>query len=128
MKKVLIVLFIILLSSCSKVKVVETCYYGQIFSSFASTEKNNLEQCQSYYAEFESAKKSGKLATQSILRLTSVMIRFEFDDEESVNYYLNKDGLFTYHKNGFMYQSYVRKELFTELLENIEIQKQTQQP
>jgi hypothetical protein len=27
-----------------------------------------------------------------------------------------------------MYQSYVRKELFTELLENIEIQKQAQQP
>jgi hypothetical protein len=56
------------------------------------------------------------------------MVRFEFDDEENVNYYLNKDGLFTYDKNGFMYQSYVRKELFTELLENIEIQKQTQQP
>lgn len=128
MKKVLIVLLIILLSSCSKVKVVETCYYSQIFSSFASTEKNNLEQCQSYYSEFESAKTDGKIAKQSILRLTSIMVRFEFDDEESVNYYLNKDGLFTYDKNGFMYQSYVRKELFTELLENIEIQKQTQQP
>lgn len=123
MKKILIVLFIILSTSCAKVKVVETCYYGQIFSSFASTEKNNLEQCQSYYSEFESAKTKGKLATQSILRLTSVMIRFEFDDEENVNYYLNKDGLFTYDKNGFMYQSYVRKELFTELLENIEILK-----
>jgi len=128
MKKLLIVLIILLLSSCTKVKVVEACYYGQIFSSFASTEKNNLEQCQSYYSEFESAKTNGKLATQSILGLTSVRVRFEFDDEENVNYYLNKDGLFTYDKNGFMYQSYVRKELFTELLENIEIQKQTQQP
>ncbi len=128
MKKIIIVLFIILLSSCTKVYVVEACYYTQIFSSFASTEKNNLEQCQSYYSEFESAKSKGKIATQSILRLTSFMVRFEFDDEENVNYYLNKDGLFTYDKNGFMYQSYVRKELFTELLENIEIQKQTQQP
>lgn len=94
-----------------------------MISSFISNEKNNLEQCQSYYSEFESAKTKGKLATQSILRLTSVMIRFEFDDEENVNYYLNKDGLFTYDKNGFMYQSYVRKELFIELLENIEILK-----
>jgi len=128
MKKLLIVLIILLLSSCTKIKVVKACYYTQIFSSFASLEKNNLEQCQSYYSEFESAKADGKLASQSILRLTSVRIRFEFDDEENVNYFLNKDGVFTYDKNGFMYQSYVRKELFTELLENIEIQKQTQQP
>lgn len=128
MKKILIVLFIILLTSCTEARVVEACYYTQLFSSFASTEKNNLEQCQSYYSEFESAKTKGKLATQSILRLTSVMVRFELDDEKSVTYYLNKDGLFTYDKNGFMYQSFVREELFTELLENIEIQKQTQQP
>jgi len=101
MKKVLIVLFIILLSSCTKVKVVEACYYGQIFSSFASTEKNNLEQCQSYFVEFESAKSKGKIAKQSILRLTSVMVRFELDNEESVHYYLNKGGIIKYGKNGF---------------------------
>lgn len=128
MKKILIVLFITLLSSCTKVKVVEACYYGQMISSFISIEKNNLEQCQSYYSEFESAKTDGKLNSESILRINSMMIRFEFEDDENINYFFNKDGLFTYEKNGFTYQAYVRKELFTELLENIEIQKQAQQP
>jgi L-ribulose-5-phosphate 3-epimerase UlaE len=127
MKKTLLILSIVILSSCSKVNDLERCHYSQLLSSFISLETNNLEYCKSIYKEIENAKVNAKVNKDFLFKFDSIGIYFVFPDDVSETYFLSIDGTLSYNLNDTHYSTHIRKELFTELMDNIDKQKESLQ-
>ena len=122
MKKALILLSVLLLSSCAQTKVVKACQYSIIVSSFLP--EADQELCQTVYDAIDSAKFNRRIIDERIFDIFSIHIRFQFGEGDEEFYMINKDGTITYEENDLTYKIDIGEEIVALLIDNIESQKQ----
>ncbi len=123
MKKTIIVLMIVLLTSCAKIPEVKSCHYGVLISSYMG--QSNQDICQTIYDAIDSAKFNRKISDDLLFGIDSVLINFQFEDKEAEHYFINKDGILTYQNKDFFYKSTIDKKLYDLMIEAIELEKQS---
>ncbi len=123
MKKIAIVLMLVLLSSCAKIPEVKSCHYGALISSYIG--QSNQGICQTVYDAIDSAKFNRNISDDLLFGIDSVLINFQFDDKEDESFFINKDGILTYEIEENIYRSKIDKKLYSLIIEEIELEKQS---
>ena len=123
MKRLIIGLIIVLLSSCTKIPEVKSCHYGVLISSYIG--QSNQGICQTVYDAIDSAKFNRNISDDLLFGIDSVLINFQFEDKESEHYFISKDGILTYQIKDFIYRSKIDKKLYSLIIEEIELEKQS---
>lgn len=123
MKKIVIVLMIVLLTSCAKIPEVKSCHYGVLISSYIG--QSNQDICQTIYDAIDSAKFNRKISEDLLFGIDSVLINFQFEDKEDESFFVNKDGILTYEIEDNIYRSKIDKKLYSLIIEEIESEKQS---
>lgn len=118
MKKGLIVFTILLLSACSKSSEIENCRYNYIAQSYVKPVEIN--ECVAIYKEIESAKSKSNVNKELILDGYSILIHFDFVENESEDYIVNSDGTLLFDVEDTHYSVMMSKEFYIQLKENIE--------
>ena len=121
MKKLFLIISILILSACSETKVVESCRYSIIVSSFLPEADQTI--CQTVYDSIDSAKFNRTIVEQREFDIFSIHIRFMLNDGVEETYFIGKDGTITYEMNGMIYKIKIDKEMVNLLINNIESQK-----
>ena len=93
MKKLIIGL-IIVLSSCAKIPDIKSCHYGVLISSYIG--QSNQDICQTVYDAIDNAKFNRRISDDLLFGIDSVLINFQFENEEEETYFINKEGILTY--------------------------------
>lgn len=122
MKKFIIGL-IILLSSCAKIPDVKSCHYGVLISSYIG--QSNQDICQTVYDAIDNAKFNRRISDDLLFGIDSVLINFQFENEEDETYFINKEGILTYQIKDIFYQTTIDKKLYSLIIEEIELEKQS---
>ena len=123
MKKIAIVLMIVLLTSCAKIPEVKSCHYGVLISSYIGQSNHGI--CQTVYDAIDSAKFNRNISDDLLFGIDSVLINFQFDDKEDESFFINKDGILTYEIEENIYRSKIDKKLYSLIIEEIELEKQS---
>lgn len=123
MKKIAIVLMLVLLSSCAKIPEVKSCHYGVLISSYIG--QSNQGICQTVYDAIDSAKFNRNISDDLLFGIDTVLINFQFDDKEDESFFINKDGILTYEIEENIYRSKIDKKLYSLIIEEIELEKQS---
>ena len=123
MKHLIIGLIIVLLSSCVKIPEVKSCHYGVLISSYIG--QSNQGICQTIYDAIDSAKFNRNISDDLLFGIDSVLINFQFDDKEDESFFISKDGILTYQIKDFIYRSKIDKKLYSLIIEEIELEKQS---
>lgn len=123
MKKIAIVLMIVLLTSCAKIPEVKSCHYGVLISSYIG--QSNQGICQTVYDAIDSAKFNRNISDDLLFGIDSVLINFQFEDKEAEHFFINKDGILTYEIEDNIYRSKIDKKLYSLIIEEIELEKQS---
>ncbi len=121
MKKIILILITLFITSCSEMNDVESCRYGLMAQSF--TVNASIENCKTIYKEIELSKSKGEKNIENIFRNDSIMINFRLINDVNENYFINKDGTLFYDIMNVTYKVEIRKELFAELLTSLDQQK-----
>lgn len=121
MKKILLIVMTLFLTSCSKSSEVESCHYSVLFQSFMA--RSDKEYCQSVYDSFNTAKFNRRISEDRTFGLNSILVIFQRVDQDDEHYILNKDGVLMYDIDNIMYETNIEVERYTELFERIEAQK-----
>lgn len=122
MKKFIIGL-IILLSSCAKIPDVKSCHYGVLISSYIG--QSNQDICQTVYDAIDNAKFNRRISDDLLFGIDSVLINFQFENKEDETYFINKEGILTYQIKDIFYQTTIDKKLYSLIIEEIELEKQS---
>jgi len=123
MKKIVIVLMIVLLSSCAKIPEVKSCHYGVLISSYIG--QSNQDICQTIYNAIDSAKFNRRMSDDLLFGIDSILINFQFEDHDDESYFINKDGILTYQIKDIIYKTTIDKKLYNLITEAIELEKQS---
>jgi len=123
MKKIVIVLMIVLLTSCAKIPEVKSCHYGVLISSYIS--QSNQDICQTIYDAIDSAKFNRRMSDDLLFGIDSILINFQFEDHDDESYFINKDGILTYQIKDIIYKTTIDKKLYDLMIEAIELEKQS---
>lgn len=123
MKRIVLGLIILLLSSCAKIPEVKSCHYGALISSYIG--QSNQGICQTVYDAIDSAKFNRNISDDFLFGIDSVLINFQFEDKEAEHYFISKDGILTYQIKDFIYRSKIDKKLYDLITEAIELEKQS---
>lgn len=123
MKKIVIVLMIVILTSCAKIPEVKSCHYGVLISSYIG--QSNQDICQTIYDAIDSAKFNQRMSDDLLFGIDSILINFQFEDHDDESYFINKDGILTYQNKDFFYKSTIDKKLYDLMIEAIELEKQS---
>lgn len=116
MKKVLIILLILLLSSCSKSIDIEACRTNLFARSFAYL--GETDECITIYNKIDKSKSI--IDPNSMEDGNSIQIHFVFEDSKIENYFLNPDGTLLYDIENLQYSLKMDKEFYTQLKDNLE--------
>lgn len=122
MKKLIIGL-IILLSSCAKIPDIKSCHYGVLISSYIG--QSNQDICQTVYDAIDNAKFNRRISDDLLFGIDSVLINFQFENKEDETYFINKEGVLTYQIKDIFYQTTIDKKLYSLIIEEIELEKQS---
>jgi len=122
MKKFIIGL-IIVLSSCAKIPDVKSCHYGVLISSYIG--QSNQDICQTVYDAIDNAKFNRRISDDLLFGIDSVLINFQFENKEDETYFINKEGILTYQIKDIFYQTTIDKKLYSLIIEEIELEKQS---
>jgi|GEM_PF-2607902 len=122
MKKLIIGL-IIVLSSCAKIPDIKSCHYGVLISSYIG--QSNQDICQTVYDAIDNAKFNRRISDDLLFGIDSVLINFQFENEEDETYFINKEGILTYQIKDIFYQTTIDKKLYSLIIEEIELEKQS---
>lgn len=122
MKKLIIGL-ILLLSSCAKIPDIKSCHYGVLISSYIG--QSNQDICQTVYDAIDNAKFNRRISDDLLFGIDSVLINFQFEDEEDETYFINKEGVLTYQIKDIFYKTTIDKKLYSLIIEEIELEKQS---
>lgn len=122
MKKLIIGL-IIVLSSCAKIPDIKSCHYGVLISSYIG--QSNQDICQTVYDAIDNAKFNRRISDDLLFGIDSVLINFQFENEEEETYFINKEGILTYQIKDIFYQTTIDKKLYSLIIEEIELEKQS---
>ncbi len=122
MKKLIIGL-IILLSSCAKIPDIKSCHYGVLISSYIG--QSNQDICQTVYDAIDNAKFNRRISDDLLFGIDSVLINFQFENKEDETYFINKEGILTYQIKDIFYQTTIDKKLYSLIIEEIELEKQS---
>lgn len=122
MKKLIIGL-IIVLSSCAKIPDIKSCHYGVLISSYIG--QSNQDICQTVYDAIDNAKFNRRISDDLLFGIDSVLINFQFEDEEDETYFINKEGVLTYQIKDIFYKTTIDKKLYSLIIEEIELEKQS---
>lgn len=124
MKKIVIVLIILLLlTSCAKIPEVKSCHYGVLISSYIS--QSNQDICQTIYDAIDSAKFNRRMSDDLLFGIDSILINFQFEGHDDESYFINKDGILTYQIKDIIYKTTIDKKLYDLMIEAIELEKQS---
>lgn len=123
MKKIVIVLIIILLTSCAKIPEVKSCHYGVLISSYIG--QSNQDIYQTIYDEIDSAKFNRRMSDDLLFGIDSILINFQFEDHDDESYFISKDGILTYQIKDIIYKTTIDKKLYNLITEAIELEKQS---
>lgn len=118
LKKALIILIILLLSSCAKKSDIEACRTNFFARSYAY--KGSIDECVEIYKEIETEKSQSLIESNSTIDGNSITIQFEFIDSEIEDYFLNSDGTLLFYIEEVLYSVKMSKEFFTQLKDNLE--------
>jgi len=116
MKKVLIILIILILSSCSKSIDIEACRTNFSFRSYAYD--GSIDECSTIYNKIDKSKSI--IDPNSMVDGNSIQIHFEFEDSNIENYFLNPDGTLLYDIENVQYSLKMDTEFYTQLKNNLE--------
>ena len=122
MKKLIIGL-IIVLSSCAKIPDIKSCHYGVLISSYIG--QSNQDICQTVYDAIDNAKFNRRISDDVLFGIDSVLINFQFENKEDETYFINKEGILTYQIKDIFYQTTIDKKLYSLIIEEIELEKQS---
>lgn len=122
MKKLIIGL-IIVLSSCAKIPDIKSCHYGVLISSYIG--QSNQDICQTVYDAIDNAKFNRRISDDLLFGIDSVLINFQFENKEDETYFINKEGILTYQIKDIIYQTTIDKKLYSLIIEEIELEKQS---
>jgi len=122
MKKLIIGL-IIVLSSCAKIPDIKSCHYGVLISSYIG--QSNQDICQTVYDAIDNAKFNRRISDDLLFGIDSVLINFQFENEEDETYFINKEGILTYQIKDIFYKTIIDKKLYSLIIEEIELEKQS---
>jgi hypothetical protein len=122
MKKLIIGL-IIVLSSCAKIPDIKSCHYGVLISSYIG--QSNQDICQTVYDAIDNAKFNRRISDDLLFGIDSVLINFQFENKEDETYFINKEGILTYQIKDIFYQTTIDKKLYSLIIEEIELEKQS---
>lgn len=122
MKKLIIGL-IIVLSSCAKIPDIKSCHYGVLISSYIG--QSNQDICQIVYDAIDNAKFNRRISDDLLFGIDSVLINFQFENKEDETYFINKEGILTYQIKDIFYQTTIDKKLYSLIIEEIELEKQS---
>lgn len=122
MKKLIIGL-ILLISSCAKIPDIKSCHYGVLISSYIG--QSNQDICQTVYDAIDNAKFNRRISDDLLFGIDSVLINFQFEDEEDETYFINKEGVLTYQIKDIFYKTTIDKKLYSLIIEEIELEKQS---
>ena len=123
MKRLIIGLIIVLLSSCTKIPEVKSCHYGVLISSYIG--QSNQDICQTVYDAIDNAKFNRRISDDLLFGIDSVLINFQFENKEDETYFINKEGILTYQIKDIFYQTTIDKKLYSLIIEEIELEKQS---
>lgn len=121
--KRLIIGLIIVLSSCAKIPDVKSCHYGVLISSYIG--QSNQDICQTVYDAIDNAKFNRRISDDLLFGIDSVLINFQFENKEDETYFINKEGILTYQIKDIFYQTTIDKKLYSLIIEEIELEKQS---
>ena len=122
MKKLIIGL-IIVLSSCAKIPDIKSCHYGVLISSYIG--QSNQDICQTVYDAIDNAKFNRRIRDDLLFGIDSVLINFQFENKEDETYFINKEGILTYQIKDIFYKTIIDKKLYSLIIEEIELEKQS---
>ena len=122
MKKLIIGL-IIVLSSCAKIPDIKSCHYGVLISSYIG--QSNQDICQTVYDAIDNAKFNRRISDDLLFGIDSVLINFQFENKEDETYFINKERILTYQIKDIFYQTTIDKKLYSLIIEEIELEKQS---
>lgn len=122
MKKLIIGL-IIVLSSCAKIPDIKSCHYGVLISSYIG--QSNQDICQTVYDAIDNAKFNRRISDDLLFGIDSVLINFQFENKEDETYFINKEGILTYQIKDIFYKTIIDKKLYSLIIEEIELEKQS---
>lgn len=122
MKKLIIGL-IMVLSSCAKIPDIKSCHYGVLISSYIG--QSNQDICQTVYDAIDNAKFNRRISDDLLFGIDSVLINFQFENKEDETYFINKEGILTYQIKDIFYQTTIDKKLYSLIIEEIELEKQS---
>lgn len=121
--KRLIIGLIIVLSSCAKIPDIKSCHYGVLISSYIG--QSNQDICQTVYDAIDNAKFNRRISDDLLFGIDSVLINFQFENKEDETYFINKEGILTYQIKDIFYQTTIDKKLYSLIIEEIELEKQS---
>lgn len=121
--KRLIIGLIIVLSSCAKILDIKSCHYGVLISSYIG--QSNQDICQTVYDAIDNAKFNRRISDDLLFGIDSVLINFQFENKEDETYFINKEGILTYQIKDIFYQTTIDKKLYSLIIEEIELEKQS---